>query len=134
MLNCHSNRRAPPGPNKCMLSLELDLLKVILEDNADATIPDRHYKNIQDYHLGINGMPVKKILPANIAVEFGFNGEVVRSGSLVEIMSKDFALTIASQPLAVLRPNSVRDIAAAVKMANTLDIPLAVRGSQVSHR
>lgn len=79
-------------------------------------------------------MPVKKILPANIAGEFGFNGEVVRSGSLVEMMSTDFALTIASQPLAVLRPNSVRDIAAAVKMANTLDIPLAARGSQVSHR
>lgn len=48
-------------------------------------------------------------------------------------MTTDFALTIKSHPIAVLQPTSLEDVSAAVHMANELDIPMAARGSQVSH-
>lgn len=118
---------------KRIVALELDILKAIFEGNALEFISDRHYCHIQDYHLSLYGADLAPILPENVSDEFGFRGEILRSGSLLEKMSTDFALTITSRPEAVLRPSNLEDVAAAVKIANELHIPLAARGSQVSH-
>ena len=118
---------------KRIISIELDLLKSILERNTRDVIPDQYYHQIQAYHLNISGVQTKNILPDHAVEEFGFRGQVLASGSLFEQMSTDFALTITSRPQAVLVPIDVADIRAAVKMANAYNIPLAARGSRVSH-
>ncbi len=118
---------------KRMLSIELDLLKSILERNTQDVIPDRFFHQIEAQHLKIYGAKTKRVLPEHATEEFGFRGKVFTSGSLFEEMSTDFALTIKSRPLAVLVPIDVEDVRAAVKMANAYDIPLAARGSRVSH-
>lgn len=118
---------------KRIFKLQLNLLKGIIEGNVMDVISDRHYQHIQAYHLSMYGEEVLNQLPDNIADEFNFKGKVLHSGSIVDLMSTDFALTIKSNLLAVLQPTNLEDVAAAVHMANELDIPLAARGSQVSH-
>jgi len=118
---------------KRIFKLQLNLLKRIIEGNVMDVISDRHYQHIQAYHLSMYGEEVLNQLPDNIADEFNFKGKVLQSGSIVDLMSTDFALTIKSHPLAVLQPTNLADVAAAIHMANELDIPLAARGSQVSH-
>mmetsp|Transcript_40624 Transcript_40624/g.85318 ORF Transcript_40624/g.85318 Transcript_40624/m.85318 type:complete len:1056 (-) Transcript_40624:209-3376(-) len=116
---------------KRIISLELDLLKAIIEGNTDSVISHRLHQHIQAYHLSICGKEVRNIFPENVGD--AFNGEIVRWGRLVDLMSSDFALTIKSRPQAILRPRSIGDVSAAVRMAVDLNIPLAARGSQVSH-
>ena len=119
---------------KRIFKLQLNLLKGIIEGNVVDVISDRHYQHIQAYHLSMYGEEVvANHLPDNAADEFNFKGKVLQSGSIVDLMSTDFALTIKSHPLAVLQPTNLTDVSAAVRMANELDIPLAARGSQVSH-
>ena len=119
---------------KRIFKLQLNLLKGIIEGNVVDVISDRHYQHIQAYHLSMYGEEVvANHLPDNAANEFNFKGKVLQSGSIIDLMSTDFALTIKSHPLAVLQPTNLEDVAAAVHMANELDIPLAARGSQVSH-
>jgi len=117
-----------------IFSLQLDLLKATIEGNTMSFISDRHYRHIQDYHLSMYGSDVTPNLPDdNVAEEFGFRGEILLSGSIFDKMSRDFALTITSHPKAVFRPMNLVDVASAIRMASELNLPLAARGSLVSH-
>ncbi len=119
---------------KRIISIELDLLKSILEGDTHNVIPHRIHQQIQDYHLfSVYGIETEKKFPECAAEEFGFHGEIVTSGTLFDQMSADFAMTITSKPLAVLLPKDVADVEASVKMAKAYGIPLAARGSRVSH-
>lgn len=119
------------GKMKHIIMIELEILKAILEENTEY-IPDRHFQHIQAYST--YGSEARNMLPEKALEEFSsFKGEIVRHGSMFDLMSTDFALTIKSQPQAVLSPKSTSDISTAIKMAVDLNIPLAARGSQVSH-
>ena len=118
---------------KQIVSIELDLLKSIMERNTKDVIPDQCYQQIDAYHMDICGIEKKRLLPDYAPKEFGFRGNVLTGGNLFEQMSTDFALTITSTPQMVLVPIDVADVQAAVKMANAYNIPLAARGSRVSH-
>lgn len=117
---------------KRIITIELDLLKATMENNVRQVIPDQYYLDIQSYHLTAYGVQAKRKLPDDLSC-FGFHGDVITSGALFEKMSTDFALTIWSQPLAILKPTSTGDVQASVRMASACGIPLAARGSQVSH-
>ena len=118
---------------KRIISIELDLLKSILERNTRDVIPDRTHQQILAHHLGIYCVKVKGKLPDHAAKEFGFRGEFVASGTLFEQMSTDFGLTVKSQPQAILLPKDIADVQASIQMAKAYNIPLAARGSRVSH-
>mmetsp|Transcript_24366 Transcript_24366/g.37055 ORF Transcript_24366/g.37055 Transcript_24366/m.37055 type:complete len:1065 (+) Transcript_24366:1685-4879(+) len=118
---------------KQIISVELNLLKSIMERNTQDVVPAQFYQQIEAYHMNICGIEKKRLLPNDAAEAFGFRGKVLTRGSLFEQMSMDFALTITSRPQMVLVPIDVADVQAAVKMANAYNIPLAARGSQVSH-
>lgn len=74
---------------KHIISIELDLLKSILEKNTHDVIPDRVHQQIQTYHLNVYGVEPRKKLPADADEEFGFRGEVVTDGALLNQMSTD---------------------------------------------
>jgi len=65
--------------------------------------------------------------------DHGFVGEICTSGPLLEKMSKDFALTVRTNPKAILRPSGLNDIKVAIQIASELGVPVVVRGSQTSH-
>jgi len=48
-------------------------------------------------------------------------------------VSTDFALTIRTIPLAILRPVNINDIKIGIKLAKEVGVPFTARGSQVSH-
>ena len=118
---------------KRIMSIQLDVLKANIEHNATEFISDRHYHHIHEYHLSMYGVDMPPNLPENIAEEFEFRGEVLLSGSVFDKMSTDFALTITSQPLGILCPTNLEDVSSAIRMALELNLPLAARGSLVSH-
>ena len=117
---------------KRMVALELEVLKALLEDKMHL-VPDRAFEQIHAYHLRIYGVQVKNRFDESILEEIPFAGEIVREGDLFDMMSTDFALCVRSQPQVILRPTCNEDVQAAIKIASALDIPLSVRGSQVSH-
>ena len=118
---------------KKVLSLELDVLKALMEGNAASCIPAHFWQQIQAYHFISNGVPVKKTFCTDVVREVGFVGDIVQEGPLFQFMSTDFAKTIHSSPHAILRPAGLPDVCAAVKAASALDLKLSARGSQVSH-
>jgi len=118
---------------KRILTIELNVLKALLEANHQEYINRRAWSQIQAYHLESNGLRLPRKLPADFQKEFPFQGEVVRSGPLYDQMSTDFAMSVRSTPQAIFRPANEKDIEAAVRIALEYDLTLTARGSQVSH-
>ncbi len=117
---------------KWIITLELELLKAIMEDNLDDISP-LTFHHVEAYHLSLYGMDTRMCLPDDALQKYNFEGELVRDGNLYDIMSTDFALTVSTKPQGILIPKNARDVQAAIKMALDYNIPLAARGSQVSH-
>ena len=119
---------------KKILSIELDILKSRLEKNTDFCIPDYFWRHVQAYHLNMYGYQIKKHFSDEMfGQECPFKGEIVHGGDLKELMSTDFALSVYSKPLAILRPVDVADVVSAVKVSAVADVKIAARGSLVSH-
>lgn len=117
---------------KRIITLELTVLKAILEDHLD-DIPSLTFQHIQSYHLGMFGKVVTMTLPEEALEKYDFDGCYLTKGDTFDMMSTDFALTIKTHPQGVLVPDHVTDVQNAVKMASAYNIPLAARGSKVSH-
>lgn len=118
---------------------EMNILKAILEGHSEQIwVPDHVFWNIQLEHLriyergSINGL---RAIPDVVTIlnSYGFRGNIITEGDLYQLMSTDFALTVRTAPLAILRPRGKNDIKIAIKLAVELSISLVVRGSQVSH-
>ena len=117
---------------KRIITLELTVLKAIMEDHLD-DIPSLTFQHIQSYHLEMFGKEVTMTLPEEALEKYDFGGCYLTEGDTFDMMSTDFALTIKTHPQAVLVPDHVTDVQNAVKMASAYNIPLAARGSKVSH-
>jgi alanine transaminase len=115
-----------------IIELELNLLKAILEDNI-VCIPDHFFSQIHLHHLEIYGLKAEVEIDATLFQQGGFQGEIVVKGKLFDLMSTDFALTVRTIPLAILRPANLQDIKIGIRLAKELGVPFVVRGSQVSH-
>ncbi|CAJ1960396.1 unnamed protein product [Cylindrotheca closterium] len=118
---------------KRIVLLALDLLKALLEGNEMNVISDLVHHGIQAHHLSIYNATPRSILPTNAGEKFLFEGQILRQGELFDTFSTAFALTIRTKPVAALCPIGVVDIPGAVAIANAYNLPLAVRGSKVSH-
>lgn len=115
-----------------IIELEVNLLKAILEGNISC-IPDHFFSQIHRHHLDIYNLTANIEIDAALFYRYGFQGEIIVQGELFDLMSTDFALTVRTIPLVILRPENLNDIKIGIRLANELGVPFVVRGSQVSH-
>lgn len=120
---------------KRVISIEMDLLKALLEGNEKIFISERHMQEIQKYQHEMNGTVIAPRFSKEVARRFGFKGDILMEDDhpMMKQMSTDFAMIVYSKPLAILRPFDTEDVTAAICIANQLNIPIVARGSLVSH-
>ena len=119
-----------------LLSAELSLLKAQLEDDTEYLAPHlvHEQERVYRYHAKLLGGSTQPRAPSGAElVAFGFDGEVITSGPYLERMSHDFALSVRSSPLAVIRPRDGLDVGAAIRYAVARGLRIGARGAPVSH-
>ena len=119
-----------------LMSAELSLLKALLEDDAVYLAPYlvHDQERVYRYHVELlGGSAVPRAPSVAELVAFGFGGQVITSGSYLEAVSYDFARTVRSAPLAVIRPKHGLDVGAAIRYAAVCGLRISTRGGRVSH-
>ena len=119
-----------------LLSAELSLLKAQLEDDAEYLAPHlvHEQERVYRYHAKLLGGSTQPRPPSGAELQaFGFGGEVVTSGPYLDAMGHDFALSVRSAPLAVIRPRDGLDVGAALRYAAARGLRIGARGARVSH-
>ena len=118
---------------KQIISMEVEILKSILEDNLKLCIPNHYWRKLQLFHLQLYGLRPDIIFSSINLSEFPFKGEIQTGDKMISQSSTDFGLTVYSKPKAVLKPKNINDVVLSIKMAQNLGNQISPRGTLVSH-